>query len=358
MHAINQLRLLLLPSARLAFVSAVFSAVLLYAAAAGAPPAVAAPAAVTVDGQRAEGEGYVNVAQQNTQTDFGNNDDGTTFGANGSELDAAWVTSDDTTLYLLLSGNLQTNYNKLEIFFDTIADAGQNRLRGDNADIDFNGLNRMGDDGSGNGLTFDAGFAPDRFITLTTGDSGGGNIQLCFAVATLATTGGGPGSFETCQAGQNAGVTPAVGPSGIVVALNNSNTGGVAGGSGAAGAADVLGVTTGVELAIPLSWLGVDARAAVGDVRVAAFVNGGGHDFVSNQVLGGIGGGGNLGEPRSVNFANVTGEQFFSLATVPTAVTLRAGGSAAGVPADGAWVLPLLLLLAALTLRRAGWRRS
>ncbi|MCL6476760.1 MAG: PEP-CTERM sorting domain-containing protein, partial [Firmicutes bacterium] len=39
-------------------------------------------------------------------------------------------------------------------------------------------------------------------------------------------------------------------------------------------------------------------------------------DYVSNQVLAGIGGGGNLGEPRLVNFSNIPGDQYF-LVPVP-----------------------------------------
>jgi hypothetical protein len=85
--------------------------------------------------------------------------------ANGSELDAAYayVDMNNQILYLFLSGNLESNFNKLEIFFDTVA-GGQNRLRGDNSGVDFGGLNRMGDDGSGNGLTFDQGFEADYWI--------------------------------------------------------------------------------------------------------------------------------------------------------------------------------------------------
>ncbi|HEX7010851.1 MAG TPA: PEP-CTERM sorting domain-containing protein, partial [Phycisphaeraceae bacterium] len=42
--------------------------------------------------------------------------------------------------------------------------------------------------------------------------------------------------------------------------------------------------------------------------------NGGGHDFLSNQVLGGLSAGtGNLGEPRNVNFASQDGDQFFTV---------------------------------------------
>ena len=45
-------------------------------------------------------------------------------------------------------------------------------------------------------------------------------------------------------------------------------------------------------------------------IAVAAFVNGSAHDFVSNQVLGPLGGAGNLGEPRVVDFGGIPGDQF------------------------------------------------
>src|SRR6185295_9527404 len=94
---------------------------------------------------------------QTTQTNFGDNNLGQFGFANGSEIDASFVAYDGTTLYLFLSGNLESNFNKLDIFFDTVP-GGQNRLRGDNADVDFNGLNRMSD------LNFDDGFEADYYM--------------------------------------------------------------------------------------------------------------------------------------------------------------------------------------------------
>jgi len=64
---------------------------------------------------------------------------------------------------------------------------------------------------------------------------------------------------------------------------------------------------------------------------VCAFINGVGHDFVSNQVLGGIGGGGNLGDPRYVNFANIPGDQFFYVVVPEPASLLALGAGLAGV---------------------------
>jgi hypothetical protein len=241
---------------------------------------------------------------QTIQTQFGDNTVGQAGFCNGSEVDGAFAVVQDGFLYLTLAGNLETNWNKLEVFIDCKA-GGQNRLRGDNADVDFNGLNRMGDDGSGNGLTFDAGFEADYWIAVTAGGSQivkGVPVPLQFVnYADLPTLGQGLGGNK----GPGLGPTvPVVADNGIEVALNNSNTAGVSGGTGAASGA---GVVTGVEFKIPLSLIGYVS----GDLRVCAFVNGGGHDFVSNQVLGSLPvGTANLGDPRAVNFSTITDDQF------------------------------------------------
>ncbi len=66
-------------------------------------------------------------------------------------------------------------------------------------------------------------------------------------------------------------------------------------------------------MAIPLSAIGSPTS---GYLEVSAFINGAGHDFLSNQVLAGIDGGDNLGEPRLVNFGDIPGDQYF-LVPVP-----------------------------------------
>jgi hypothetical protein len=103
---------------------------------------------------------------------------------------------------------------------------------------------------------------------------------------------------------------------GIRIAINNSNTLGVVGGTGASSGA---GVTTGVEIAIPLSQLGNPA----GPIRIAGFINGGGHDFLSNQVIGSLPADtGNLGEPRLVDFSLIDGDQFVEVpAALPACTT-------------------------------------
>ncbi|MBC7834928.1 MAG: hypothetical protein H7Y88_07485 [Phycisphaerales bacterium] len=134
---------------------------------------------------------------QDTPTGFGDANLGTIDFANGSEMDGmyGYIASQggQNFLYLVMTGNLESNFNKLEVFIDS-APGGQNTLRGDNPNVDFNGLNRMGDDGSGNGLTFDAGFEADYYLTFTGGNSGGSYATFA-NFAELLTAGGGSGSF-------------------------------------------------------------------------------------------------------------------------------------------------------------------
>ena len=262
-------------------------------------------AQVTLDGIADPAYGK-EVIVQNTQTNFGDSNLGVVDFANGSELNGAYARIEGDFLYLLLSGNLESNFNKLEVFIDAVP-GGQNQLRGDNLDVDFNGLNRMGDDNSTpkvvEGLRFDEGFEADLWVSLTCGSPGGVGFAVFMNYATLPTEGNGVGGFLGSGGAGFAGAT--VFESGFGFGLDNSNTAGVFGGGDIGSGAGVL---TGVELQIPLAAIpGYEG----GDLKISAFINGGGHDFVSNQVLGPIGGGANLGEPRLVNFADIPGEQFF-----------------------------------------------
>lgn len=267
----------------------------------GSPPDLDA-----VDGVAGVGYGAALVVQ-NTQTQFGNSTIGQIDSANGSELDGAFAAIQDGVLYLVLAGNLESNGNDLEIFIDSVA-GGQNRLRGDNAVVDGDGLNRMGDSGGGNGLRFDTGFEADYWLSIS---GGGSPFSMNVFYAELPTSGGGNGFLiGNGTAGSDGVLIGGFDPFGVRATIDNSNTGGVSGGTGASSGA---GVSTGVELRIPLSAIGNPGGA----IRVCAFVNGSSHDFVSNQVLGPIGGGSNLGEPRSVNFAGIGGDQFFTVGVNP-----------------------------------------
>ena len=244
-------------------------------------------------------------AVQNTQTSFGNSDLGMPDFANGSEIDAGYAVIDNGYLYIMFSGNLESTFNKIDIFIDARS-GGQNTLRADNPDVDFDGLNRMGDDGTGNGLTFDTGFDADMWIGMT---CGGDTFATYANYAELHTTGGGFGTFIGEGSSGSAGVI--YGKTGMLLALDNSNVGGVGYGEGV-GCGE--GVTTGIEVAIPLSLLDWDGEAGdITSAKVCAFINNGGHDHMSNQVIGGLSGSSSLGDPRNVNFDLIAGDQFFTI---------------------------------------------
>jgi hypothetical protein len=273
-------------------------------------------------------------------TGFGNASDGVNGYANGSELDGGWikVDSDAGMLYLFFSGNLESNFNKLDIFIDCIPGSGQNEVRSDNSDVDFNGLNRMGrglvdtnNDGTPDtefpGLKFDADFAADFFITTTIGGySPGGSPSTQYAnIAQMPTDGGGVGAyvgsgpFTDAIAGSNL-IDDVV--YGTQFSINNSNVAGVSGDPADAGSG--CGVTTGIEIRIPLVLTGWDGSS---DVKICAVINGQGHDYASNQVLGclpigssnlgGDGFGGYVGgwpAALRVDFSAIEGNQYFSSA--------------------------------------------
>ncbi len=269
--------------------------------------AATAFAQVVVDGALDAEYGLPN-AVQNTQTAFGDSTIGMPDFANGSEIDGGHSLIADGYLYIFLPGNLESVFNKIDIFIDARA-GGQNTLRADNPDVDFNGLNRMGDDGTGNGLTFDAGFEADMWVSMTCG----GEVFATYgSYAELHTTGAGFGMPVGAGTSGEAGAI--IGKTGLILALDNSNISGVGYGEGI-GCGD--GVVTGVEVAIPLYLF--DWDGAAGDItsaKICAFINNGGHDYMSNQVIGGLGGSVNLGDPRNINFDLLDGNQFFTVGDV------------------------------------------
>ncbi len=101
----------------------------------------------------------------------------------------------------------------------------------------------------------------------------------------------------------------------IVGAINNNNVGGVSGIDLPTSVSDAANVTTGIELSISLAELGWDG----GPVRVAGFVGGIGHDFVSNQVIGGLptpvgqNFAPSLGETTLIDFSAIAGNQFVTI---------------------------------------------
>lgn len=239
---------------------------------------------------------------QNVGTQFGNNNDASIEFANGSEIDALYASISGTTLFLGVAGNLETNFNKLNIVLDYAA-GGQNTLSG------------LANLGNLDGLTLDAGIEADAVLSFT-----GGNDPIEWYVdGSLAD---GTGGFLGGGAVVGNQLTVQLDGADVTFSQNNSNVGGV-GNLGDPFDSDPALVSTGVEIAIDLGALGWDG---VTPINIAGWVNGSGNDFLSNQVIGGLPDGtGNLGSPSGVDFSAIAGNQFI---TIPTPGTLGLVGLA------------------------------
>ena len=260
-------------------------------------------------------------AVQNTSTSFGNNTLEDAAYANGSELDIGFAVIDQGILHIGLVGSLESNWNKLDVFIDC-REGGQQRILGINPDVDYNAVGVMGDDGSGNGLRFDPGFEADYYLTVGCNNHEDMGIIYWASGAQLKTNGDGTGmslGFGTTivNAKGEVEVTPSLSDDGIQLAINNSAVGGVGGGTGL-DCGDSL-EQTGIEIAIPLWVLDWDFEGIpFDDVRITAMINSSGHDLVSNQLVGGIMGGGNLGYVRDVDLGLIPGDQFMKVGVAAT----------------------------------------
>ena len=302
----------------------------------------------------------------------------------GSEIDGVYGVIDPTsnTLCLLVTGNLQTNSNRLVLFFDvdsSTTNEGQSPLRGDNMDISFNGLNRMGGNGTDPGLTFDAGFAADYWMAYNTFSTA--PVQHYLDAAALRTNGplkallGGNLDYGSYSGGSKVDQFPIVFDGPRIDASNGSlaniyseyapRTAGEAllaaiavnpefpepqnfidpepklratsDQNNIAGVTDVsiAGaelVTTGIEIQVDLDELGWDGSS---DIKVAGWIASSGYDFVSNQVLGGLPAPDQLGEPRVINFQNIAGTQYIVVAAAPACRPDLTTGAIPGQPGYG-----------------------
>lgn len=139
--------------------------------------------AQTIDGSVVGDESFYGAAlsTQNTRTGFGDNSsaDPLLTASGGSELNQVFARVANDRLYVMITGNLETNFNKMEVFIDSVA-GGINTIDGANLPTDVDGfccgltdptmptgtggaLQRM------DGLTFDAGFTADRYLTISNG---------------------------------------------------------------------------------------------------------------------------------------------------------------------------------------------
>jgi len=238
---------------------------------------------------------------------------GTQFGDNASELDAAYATVVSNKLYLMLTGNLENNFNKLEIFIDS-TDA-----------VTTNVLDMAGNDGTDalDGLVFDTGFSPDYNFHIR---HGGTDFYIDFSdLASSVVAEYGP-FFGGSSEGSALTGTSAVNASVIGVGFNNSNTAGIGSGTNAADQAAATNVLTGLELCIDLADIGNPDQT----IRIAALINSSANDYLSNQMLGGLPAGtDNLGTPNAIDLNSFSGDQFFTV-NVPAELTCELSDSMGG----------------------------
>jgi hypothetical protein len=156
-----------------------------------------AQTAPTIDGRANAADGYgLGLSTQNTNTQFGNAMSGDPInGGGGSEIDQIFAKVANGRLYVVMAGNLETNFNKLEVFIDSEA-GGVNSITGTalpggvdgfccggfpppdgTNDTNAGALQRM------QGLTFDPDFAADHYLTFTHGFENALDPQLRFYAA-------------------------------------------------------------------------------------------------------------------------------------------------------------------------------
>ncbi len=274
---------------------------------------------------------------QTNNTGFGDNTatngDPNGIKAGGSELDGAYAVVQGGNLDLMFTGNLETNFNHLNIW---IADgrAGQNTLNAQGSIAGMSGSK----------------FSPNFNATYALDINGGNNPNppSFFINTNDLTQANGPSSFLGSFSPTAIGQSFVVG--GITFSVNNSNFAGVNGvAPSAASQSDAAAVTTGFEMAIPLTLLG----SPHGTIQVVADINGGSNGFLSNQFLPGIpltnsanadGSSNNVGA-GGTPISGTTASKF-DLSAIPNdwlSVTVPSGGVIDGVwkaVAGGSWGSP------------------
>jgi hypothetical protein len=304
-------------------------------------PAWAAP---LVDGTR-DAEYGAAVAVQTVETGFGDSVGGPTASASGGELDAAYARISGGRLYLLLTGNHEANFNKMDIFLDS-KPGGENVLSG-TPDYDFDPGGGNWISGNMGGMTFDTGFEADYHIFTRWG---GGGTPGAYEVDIVDRAGGGSalvnGNFGAASVGvgtQMQSGSVAVGSGGnnttayltqpLHFAIDNTNGLGVSGGTGAADQTAAAAVLTGIELSVALADIGSPGPGDL--ICIAAMYNNGDHNYLSNQTLGGLpagtanlggdGSGGFTGTLSGIDFNNFGGNQYFCV-VVPEPTTMALFG--------------------------------
>lgn len=315
--------------------------------------AASAAAQIVVDGTRDAAYGAP-LAVQTVETGFGD--------ANplaGSELDAGYAVIEGDRLFVLLTGNLEGNYNNLEVFIDS-RPGGETVLAntpvyGGAASAKFGGM------------TFDAAFSADFHLYGRSGGNGtpflldiydrqgGGNATVPGSVGATPNLAGLQASGTIAAGNVAPGASGTALTQSLDFAFDNNNAAGILGGSAAANGAAAAAVATGFELSIALADLGNPAPGSA--IRIFAAINGSGHDYLSNQILGGLapprgnlggdGNGGYNGTVGELDFSSYAGEQYFTLFLPYVAPPAQE------IPTLGGWgLVALVLLLSGLAVRR------
>jgi hypothetical protein len=310
-------------------------------------------AQIVVDGARDIAYGAP-LAVQTVETEFG---DGTPHG--GSEIDAGYAAIEGDRLFVLLTGNLEGNFNNLEVFIDS-RPGGESVLSG-------TPIYGGGTSAKFAGMTFDAAFTADFHLFARSGGEGtpflldvydrqsGGNVSVPGSAGSTPNLAGLQGTGTIAAGNVAPGASGPALTQGLSFAFDGNNVAGVIGGIAAANGAAAAAVATGFELSIALADLGNPAPGSA--IRIFAAVNGSNHDYLSNQILGGLtpprgnlggdGNGGFNGTVGQLDFSSYAGEQYFTLLlpyVAPPAVA---------IPTLGGWGLAaLVLLLSGLALRR------
>lgn len=127
---------------------------------------------------------------QNTRSHFGDATSSDVIdGGDGSEIDQVFATVADGRLYVMIAGNLQKNFNKMEVFIDSVS-GGVNEIDGStlptgvdgfccgmvdpNVPITGGALQSPGIDF----LKFDSGFEADYYLTFTHGGESVNNTSV------------------------------------------------------------------------------------------------------------------------------------------------------------------------------------
>ncbi|MEN0021363.1 MAG: hypothetical protein AAF747_10825 [Planctomycetota bacterium] len=235
-------------------------------------------------------------------------------------------------LFLGLTGNLEANFNKLHIYIDSES-GGENTIAPAGVFPDSDGFRN-----GSNGLTFDSAFSPDHLLIIR---RGGTDFDVDYVrLGAIVANGAGPIIVNDIT-GTPSGDTGSGVFGGrnveLTVAYNDSNMAGIGGNQGAAADQNAaLAVTTGLELSINLAALAVDQNT---EFKISVMQNNQAHNFLSNQLLGGLpvgtnnlggdGASGFTGNLGGVDLNQFAGDQFFTVPTPGAAAVLGLGGLAA-----------------------------